>query len=155
MKKLAIAFLFILASCTTIEEQKGAEIRQVKLERVVLGSNKGDVINALGNPSTKSTYGKETWYYISSKKQQQIISRDKTLEQEIVAITFDATQKVENIELYSKDDMRKVALAKDKTPTAGHEMGMMEQLLGNIGKFNAADKLGGGTTGSPNRSGRY
>ena len=54
--------------------------------------------------------------------------------------TFDqATGNVSKIEQLDKDAGQNVDLVARTTPTSGHDLGMMEQVLGNIGRFTKAD----------------
>jgi len=135
MKYLILSITLIITACTTITQNNGAEIRQVKLDQVTTSSTKADVYNLIGSPSTKSVYGQETWYYITSQIKRQLVRDDKVIEQNVVAITFTG-DKVDNIEIYDTKDRREFATSERITPTAGRKLNMIEQLLGNVGKFN-------------------
>lgn len=135
MKKFILIALVATAGCTTITQNNGAEIRQVKLDQITTDSNKADVFNLLGSPSTKSAYGQETWYYISSQIRRQLLKDDQVLNQEVIAISF-KDDKVDNIEMYNTKDRRDFANSDRITPTAGRKLTVIEQLLGNVGKFN-------------------
>lgn len=134
MKKLLLCLL--LASCTNIEIQRGAELRQEQVNKITPESAKGDVINLLGSPSSKSSFGEETWYYIHNRRELNIFGTDEIIEQEILAITFDADDMVKNVAVVDKNMAKEIEFSDDKTPTAGNELTILEQLLGNIGKFN-------------------
>ena len=135
MKKV-LFLLLALTACTDIEISRGAELKQANIDRITPESNKGDVINVLGSPSSKSSFGDETWYYIYNKREQKIFGRDNVLAQEVLAVTFGKNEKVSDVKLYDKDAMNNVDISDKKTPTAGHEMTVIEQVLGNVGKFN-------------------
>lgn len=139
MKKalfLSALLLATLNACTDIQINRGAELKQASIDRITPESNKGDVLNVLGSPSSKSDFGDETWYYIYNKREQNIIGSDEVLEQDVLAITFNKSDKVSDVKIYNKDDMQQVEISDRKTPTAGHELNVIEQMLGNIGKFN-------------------
>ena len=136
MKKFIILSLVIISACSTVRQQNGAELRQVKLDQINSDSVKGDVYNLLGSPSTKSVYGEETWYYITSRTKKQLIRDDKIINQSIVAISFNPNDTVDNIEVYDENSRREFASSDRVTPTAGRQLNVFEQLLGNIGKFN-------------------
>lgn len=148
---LAIVLFVAIAGCTTIEERHGVAIKQSDLAKLGPDSTKNNVMSALGSPSTKSLYGQEVWYYISNDKEQNIVSDDDLLKQEVYAIYFDENGRVNNIELYSAKDSKKIAYQKETTPTAGHELTVVEQLLGNIGRFTPAG-LGQQASGPPGRN---
>ena len=146
MKKV-IFLAILLSACTNIEVQRGAELKQNKIDQITKESSKGDVINLLGSPSSKSSFGEETWYYIFNKRDQNIITDDKVIEQDVLVVTFNADDMVKIVEMYDESKAQKVEYSDKKTATAGHEMGVLEQVLGNVGKF------GKGTEGrSPSRT---
>jgi outer membrane protein assembly factor BamE (lipoprotein component of BamABCDE complex) len=155
MKKFiyTASFLVFLSACTTVERQSGAELRQVKLDQITPTSVKGDVINLLGSPSTKSAYGQETWYYITSNIKKQLIRDDKVINQSVVAISFNQDDMVDNVEIYDKNSRREFASSERVTPTAGRQLNMVEQILGNVGKFNTDNGTGSSQIGSHAPSG--
>lgn len=106
------------------------------MPKIQKGSSRDDVLALLGTPSSHSTFGPETWYYVSQRKETMAFLKPKTVEQEVLALYFDEAGQVQEIDHYGLQDGVKVAIAKDITPTEGHSMGVMEQLLGNFGKFN-------------------
>ncbi len=136
MKKFILLAVLVISACTTITQNNGAEIRQVKLDEIGPSSTKPQIYELLGSPSTKSIYGDETWFYITSQIRRELIKSDKILKQNVIAITFDKANHVSNIEVYDINDRRDFANESDTTPTAGKPLTVMEQLLGNVGKFN-------------------
>lgn len=146
MKKLLAIFL-LLTSCTTIEEKRGAELRDTKVSQITTSSTKADVMGLLGSPSTRSNYGTDVWYYINSQKKRSLYGDDEILKQQILAITFNSDGYVRNVEIFDQDDAKNFSFSGDRTPTAGHELGVIEQILGNVGKFNGETAGRGAGTG--------
>ncbi len=142
-----IAFLIFLSACTTIVQNNGAEIHQVKLDQVNTTSTKADVFNLLGSPSTKSVYGQETWYYITNQIKRQLVRDDKVVGESVVAISFNG-EHVDNVEMYDTKDHREFKLSNRVTPTAGKKLSAVEQILSNVGKFNGDKDKSGATIGS-------
>ena len=147
MKSFMFIVLLAIGGCTTVKQNNGAEIRQVKLDQVTPKSTKNDVQTLMGSPSTKSMYGPETWYYITSKIKKQLISDDKILTQNVVAISFTQAGTVETVEIYDANSRHEFATSDRITPTAGRKLSVVEQNLGNVGKFNT-DSTGSSTIGS-------
>lgn len=125
----------LLASCTVIEETHGANLKQANVASITTNSTKNDVVAALGSPSTKSTYGAETWYYINNEQRRKIIGANEAVNQEVLVITFNEFGNVANVETYDLDDAKSFANASRTTPTAGHDLTVLEQILGNVGRF--------------------
>ncbi len=95
-----------------------------------------DVLRRFGSPSTRSAFGPETWYYIQSRKEAVAFLKPETTEQQVIAITFDNSGLVETFKDYSLKDREQVAMIDETTQTEGHSIGFLEQVLGNVGRFN-------------------
>ena len=114
-----------------------------KIAKIAPGySTKKSVQVQLGSPSTKSFYGDEAWFYMFSQKESIAFLKPKLVKQEVVKISFNNNGVVKDIQRYNKDDARVVAFSKDKTPTEGDDLTIVQQLLGNVGRFNP-DAIGG------------
>lgn len=98
-------------------------------------STEFDVTQQLGTPATKSQFGERTWYYFSSRNEAVAFLKPDVAEQEVLQITFD-NGVVKDVKFYDKSQAKDVAISSRKTPTAGQSYGFVEQLLGNIGRFN-------------------
>lgn len=137
MKIFTIVILLAITACTYIEERHGASVLTADLDKITVDSTKSDIIKHLGSPSTKSAFGKDTWYYISNQTERRIFSDNELLDQQVLAISFDHNSDIDNFELYGIKDGRYFDFSERETPTAGHELTILEQLLGNVGRFNA------------------
>ena len=108
--------------------------------------DKAKVFQLLGSPSTAGTFDDKTWYYIS-KRTATIAFLDPTvIDQAVLEIKFDDGGLVKDMKLYGIEDGKVIDPVTRVTPTGGQELTFMKQLLGNIGRFNSADKgpTGGG-----------
>lgn len=143
MKVYLIIFALIITSCTNIEEYHGSPIKPKVVRQIEPNVTKAQVTGLLGSPSTTSSYGEEIWYYIANNKNQNIFSDDDMVEQEVLAIYFNEDDKVFNVESYGLRDAQEVELSSRKTSTAGHDLTVMEQLLGNVGRFVPSGLTGG------------
>ena len=89
----------------------------------------------LGSPSVTGTFDDKIWYYISRKTEKVAFFDETVVDQQVVAVYFDEKNVVEAIHRYYKDDQRLIALQERKTPTVGKEYSILDQLLGNLGRF--------------------
>ena len=96
----------------------------------------------LGTPSARSDFGEETWYYITHTKARVGLFAPETTEQKVTSVVFDENGQVKTIERYTKEDGKPVTLVSKETVTEGQKLTFIEQMLGNLGRFNAP---GGGT----------
>lgn len=137
-----LAGLLAIAACDPKVANRGYVADRVIKEEIVAGrDSKDDVTGLLGSPSSISTYGAETWYYITSRQETVAFFAPEVVSQDVVRITFDGSGIVSSVETYNLSNSEDISISKRVTPTEGHELGFMEQLLGNIGRFNK-DKEG-------------
>lgn len=102
--------------------------------------DKNRVAQLLGSPSTTTTFDDDIWYYISRKTTQTAFFDPDVIDQGVLAISFDSSGIVQDLKIYDQRDGRLVAMVDRETPTHGNELTLMQQLLGNIGRFNPEDK---------------
>lgn len=139
MRRLILSSIaLMLASCTPIVNTRGHSAEDVDLSQLVPGQSSADDVRALlGSPTSTSNFGEETWYYITQKQSRVGVFAPEVTEQQVTAITFDAEQRVHDISAYKKEDGQSVQIVSKTTPTEGHSIGFIEQMLGNFGRFNA------------------
>tara|TARA_Y100000588_G_C14159318_1_gene884099 strand:- start:330 stop:752 length:423 start_codon:yes stop_codon:yes gene_type:complete len=132
-----LTVLFFLTSCGQPLQLHGTSVDPEKIKIIVIGSTKKAEITALlGSPSIKQSYGKESWFYMNSMAKRSVFSGDKLISRTIVKITFNKQGIVESIDNFSKDDGKNISHSTRKTSTAGQKITVLQQLLGNFGRFN-------------------
>ena len=149
------AALIAVVACETVIDVRGFVPDDESLSKIQVGlQSKRDVGDLLGTPSSVSAFGDETWLYISRKTRTVAFFEPKLVEQHVVAIVFDdkgLVSDVRKLELADGKVLRHVARV---TPSPGKELSFIEQLIGNVGKFNTkgsaatAGGQGGGLPGS-------
>jgi outer membrane protein assembly factor BamE (lipoprotein component of BamABCDE complex) len=128
----------MLASCTPIVDTRGHSADALDTSQIIKGqSTPEDVTALLGSPTTSSNFGDTIWYYVTQKQERVGIFAPEVTEQRVTAITFDADKKVSDIAQYNKEEGKPVEMVSKTTPTEGHSMTMIEQMLGNLGRFNS------------------
>jgi outer membrane protein assembly factor BamE (lipoprotein component of BamABCDE complex) len=127
-----------LASCTPIVDTRGHSSEDVDISQITVGQSKSeDVMALLGSPTSTSNFGDEIWYYITQKQSRVGIFAPDVSEQNVTAITFGADKVVSDIAAFKKEDGQSVQIVSKTTPTEGHSVTFIEQMLGNFGRFNA------------------
>jgi outer membrane protein assembly factor BamE (lipoprotein component of BamABCDE complex) len=87
------------------------------------------------------------WYYIASERETLGPARPRTVRRDVVAVRFDDTGLVENIELFDVEDGQVVVLSARVTDPSVSEAGILRQIFGNVGGPTAGDLLGAGAGG--------
>ena len=107
-----------------------------KLAEIIPGeASRDDVADLLGSPSSAATFGEEVWYYIAARVETVAFSEPEVIDQQVVAIKFGEDGLVTAIDTYGMDDARAIEIVERVTPTSGQEITILQQLLGNIGRF--------------------
>jgi len=128
-----------LGACATREEFRGHKTDPETVELLQPGQQtQDDVRRLLGSPSSISTFNQanNTWYYIARETEQWAFTAEEMVDQRVVAIDFDGEGKVAGVRRYAMKDGKEVEMVDRVTPTKGKELGFIEQLFGNVGKFN-------------------
>ncbi|MBF0561924.1 MAG: outer membrane protein assembly factor BamE [Alphaproteobacteria bacterium] len=136
------ALVALVAACSSIIENRGNSPSADFLSQIKPGvQTKEDVSSLLGTPSTTSNFGDETWYYISGREEYYAFFYPEELERKIISVHFDAHGVVTDLKTYGLKDGRIIQPVEQTTPTAGTEMTVLQQFLGNVGRFsNTKDK---------------
>ena len=81
-------------------------------------SNKNDTVLVLGQPATKGMTNDNMWIYIErtlTKGKMHRLGRNYLKKNNVLILEFDKFGILRKKEFYDKDDMKKVAFAKEKT----------------------------------------
>lgn len=99
-------------------------------------SSEAEVAAVLGTPSARASFDERTWYYVNRRVEEETFYSSELTNQDVVRVRFDELGIVSAIERFDVDDARQVAFNEDATPTGGNELNVIEQFIGNIGRFN-------------------
>jgi outer membrane protein assembly factor BamE (lipoprotein component of BamABCDE complex) len=123
-----------LGACTPVRDQHGYAAATEEQKKIEVGvDTKTTVLARLGTPSTESVFDETAWYYISTVQERFAFYRPKTAEREVLMVKFAEDGKVSEVERFGVEKGRIIAYSDDKTPTRGRELGVLEQIFGNIG----------------------
>lgn len=138
MKKIIICSfgLLILGACTPVTAQRGNMLQDYQIKEVKAGEHsRSDVLRLLGSPTTQATFNPNIWYYIGQETKKRGILDETVKDERIVVVAFNQDGIVETVQNVEGDRID-VPLAKGTTPTHGNDLTFMQQLLGNLGRFN-------------------
>jgi outer membrane protein assembly factor BamE (lipoprotein component of BamABCDE complex) len=135
--------LSLVAACEARQNTRGNLPTQDQIALITPGVHgRDDVRSILGAPSIVSTFDENVWYYIGRRTSQYAFFERNIIEQQVLIVRFQPDGPVKGITRLDKSDGREVDLVERETPSAGRELGLLEQLFGNIGRF-AGDDSGG------------
>ena len=122
------------------DPQPGVDTRQTVTQR-------------FGTPSTTAVFDQTAWYYVSSVQEQVAFYSPNTTERRVMVVRFNGDT-VSAVEKFGLERGRLVAYNDEVTPTRGRELGILEQLLGNVGNtspIRTEDERQGGRPGDRDR----
>lgn len=133
---VTLATALLVTACAPRVAIRGNLPRDEQLAKIQVGTQSRDeVADILGTPSTLGTFDDKVWYYISRKTEKFAFFEETVVDQKVIAIYFSESDTVEAIHLYDEDDLRKVEMVDRTTPTAGKDLSVFDQLIGNLGRF--------------------
>jgi outer membrane protein assembly factor BamE (lipoprotein component of BamABCDE complex) len=139
-KKRVLLAMFVLAACNN-PGTAGYMTDSAMINAVQLGvADKAKVQEIMGSPSSKSSFGNETWYYVQQKTNRVAFFAPEITDQDVIAIRFNAAGVVDNIQRKGMGDSKNVAVAQDETRTEGRSITVWQQLLGNLGRYESGPR---------------
>jgi outer membrane protein assembly factor BamE (lipoprotein component of BamABCDE complex) len=147
----AIGAAVTLCACSTNVEQRGNLPPADEIAKIHPGkTTKDQVVKILGTPSSVSVFNDKNWYYISSRTKQFSFFDPEVLDQQVYVVDFNDDGIVRAVDHKTLKDGREVVPVARATPAPGRQLSFLEQIIGNLGKFNGGGG-GGGATSSGGR----
>ena len=136
---LACSLLVLLAACAPTVRTRGNLLEEDKLAQIKAGeSTREDVATKLGSPTQVGTFDENCWYYFGRRTEQYSFLDPEVTEQKSVEVHFDDKGVVTELKTLDPAQCQEVNPVARSTPTYGHEMTFVEQLVGNLGGANSA-----------------
>lgn len=119
------------------EQPRGYVLDESALAQIKPGTDVQVVLTTLGTPSTVSTVGNKTFYYISQTVSQRFKFQEaKVVDQRVLAVYFNQGFKVERIANYGIQDGVVFDFISRTTPTGGQDQSFVRNLFRGLGTFN-------------------
>ena len=126
--------LMTLSACQRSLETNGKYLTDAQADALYRGMSVDAVRTQLGAPSYISAIDENFWAYIGTRSQVRIFDNPKPVERRIVALQISGGVIRDIVQLDIRDGQQ-IYPNPDRTPTSGRTIGLMEELLGNIGRF--------------------
>ncbi len=125
-----------ISACSDVVSTHGQVLQTATIEDVRPGlATKQDIQAKLGSPTSTAAFDTSTWYYISQVRIRRSFFNPVTAQQRVLVLHFDGNDVLDHISMLDEDQSEEVTLVSRQTPTAGHKLSILEQLLGNVGRF--------------------
>jgi outer membrane protein assembly factor BamE (lipoprotein component of BamABCDE complex) len=125
-------------ACVMGEEfQRGYILDEAALGTVKPGMDAQQVLQVMGTPSTVSTVGNRSWYYISQRSTRRVqFLSDSVVDQRVAAVYYNKNLKVERVALYGIQDGKVFDFVSRTTPTGGSDQNFVGQLFRGVASLN-------------------
>lgn len=125
-----------LSACVKRTEFRGYYFDEQGSEEIKPGMHVADVMEKFGSPTTSSAFGQPAFFYVHAKYEQKMFFSPTLTQQDIIAVYFSKDGKVEAVKKYTLADANDIGFSNDATIIEGNEMGIFEQIMGNVGRFS-------------------
>ena len=121
MKKILILSIFLLSSCTLnkVVQHHGVHNLEFKQEKLKINkTNKNDIIEIIGPPSTKSTFDNDLYIYIERKTSGSKLikmGKKKIIKNDVLVLEIDKKGILVAKKFYNKNDMNEIVFDEDIT----------------------------------------
>ena len=133
----------LLSACSPIYRNHGYVPAETELALLVVGTDtRNTVAEKVGRPTALGLLNDVGWYYVQSRYKLSGPREPQEIDRQVVAISFDDGGIVRNIERFGLQDGRVVALSRRVTETSIQEIGLIRQLLRNVGRIAPSTLLG-------------
>ena len=115
----------IVSNCSfkKVVKHHGVSFLEKKQKSLTINkSNKNDIIDILGTPSTTSKFDNDVWIYIERRQTQselKNLGRMKIYENNVLVLEIDKYGILKKKKFYNMDDMKDIKIEKGTTKTAG------------------------------------
>ena len=120
---IIISFTVTNCSFKKVVKQHGVPFLDKKQKTLIINiSNKNDIINTLGNPSTTSKFDNDVWIYIERKQTQselKNLGQMKIIENNVLVLEIDNYGLLKKKKFYNLEDMNDIKVEKGTTKTTG------------------------------------
>jgi outer membrane protein assembly factor BamE (lipoprotein component of BamABCDE complex) len=126
----------LLSGCASRLDIRGDLPDPSRLSAIKKGKQtREQVVKLLGSPSSVAPFGDETWFYIAERTETFAFFEPELMKRQVVVIKFNKKGVVSDIKTLNKKEGNVVRPVKRITPTSGSEIGIFQQLIGNLGRF--------------------
>ena len=141
---LLCAALMALAACSATIRNHGYIPPEEALNAVIVGVDTRDSLEAsIGKPSTSGVLRDSSWFYIGSQVRHFAARKPEEINREVVAVRFDETGTVTNVERFGLERGQVVVLSRRVTETTIRDVTFIRQIIRNFGNFDFGEALAG------------
>ena len=139
--------LIFISNCSLnkVVNHHGVHFLEAKHEKLIPNTtNKNDILDKLGPPSTKSSFDNDIWIYLERKETKTsmtTLGRRKLLVNNVLILEINAVGILVDKKFLDKDDMNKIKFSKDTTKVISTKDSFIYEFLTSL-RHKINDPLG-------------
>ncbi len=139
-----VASLGLSVACVPVIRNHGYVPLEEDLALLQVGvDTRESVIASVGPPTSGGLLDDSGFYYVSSQFEHRGAFAPRETDRQVLAVSFDESGTVSNIERFGLEDGQVVVLSRRVTDSPVQNSTFLRQLMGNLGRFDAATAFGG------------
>ena len=133
-----ISFFIFILSCSfnKVVNHHGVHFLEKKHEKLTVNkSNKNDILQLLGEPSTKSTFDRDMWIYIERKISTgkiYYLGKEKLIVNNVLVLELNNMGLLASKELYTKEDMKDLKFVENSTDPSYRKRSFVYDFLSSM-----------------------
>lgn len=126
-----------LSGCSPVMHTRGNFLQDHQIMQVTEGvDTRSEVIKKLGSPTTISPFDDTVWFYLGQKTKKVGIFDPEVVDERIVLVKYDEEFDTVQTIMEVEHDRLDIPLSDEITKTGGQDPSILQELLGNLGRFN-------------------
>ena len=126
----------VCTACASVYRDHGYVPNARDLAAIEVGRDtRASVLEAVGSPGATGVLDQSGLYYVSTRVRHFGALEPRPVSRELVAITFNPSGTVRNIERFGLQDGRVLELERRVTDNGTDDRAFLRQLLGNLGRI--------------------
>lgn len=139
---LALTVPMALAACTATYRNHGYVPPEDELAQVAIGQTSRDQLEGMiGRPSAQGVLTGSAWYYVGSRWEYFGARQPREIDRQVLVVSFSESGTVANVERFGLERGQVVTLSRRVTTTGVASLGLIRQLMGNVGRVSAGQLL--------------
>ncbi len=139
--------VFALPACTPQVATRGNLVSDDSLHEIKPGiDTRDDVVGKIGSPTTIAPFDENTWYYMGQRTEKKGILDPELTKERVVIVRFTPEGVVDRV-AERQGGREEIPIVQRTTPTSGNDFTFIQQMLGNLGKFNSQPESAARTAG--------
>jgi outer membrane protein assembly factor BamE (lipoprotein component of BamABCDE complex) len=140
LMRLSVGLVVVagLVACAPTFDTTGYVPLEEDLAELTVGvDDRAAVEAAVGRPATQGVVSEDAWYFVGSRWEDYAYRETREIEREVLAISFNESGTIRNIERFTLADGEVIALNRRVTDSNIEGVSFLNQIFSNFGTFTA------------------